>query len=177
MTAYRDPQPRMVQASLKQYFLTGLLVMIPIWGTILILKTLFVSLMAFSAMHCLAGDSRVPCPAGIIAPSCSFLRPACSPRISSVTMGAAGAAAQSCASRARGSIPLKSMMDILSFAEREAYRRVVLIQFPERSLLFCTVTGATKGEMQQLSRIRSCTSTCRLAQSHIQVFCWCLNAK
>ena len=34
----------MVQASLKRYFLTGLLVMIPIWGTILILKTLFVSL-------------------------------------------------------------------------------------------------------------------------------------
>ena len=34
----------MVQASLKRYFLTGLLVIIPIWGTILILKTLFVSL-------------------------------------------------------------------------------------------------------------------------------------
>ncbi len=34
----------MVKASLKRYFLTGLLVIIPIWGTILILKTLFVSL-------------------------------------------------------------------------------------------------------------------------------------
>ena len=34
----------MLKASLKRYFLTGLLIMIPIWGTILILKTLFVSL-------------------------------------------------------------------------------------------------------------------------------------
>ena len=34
----------MLKASLKRYFLTGLLIMIPFWGTILILKTLFVSL-------------------------------------------------------------------------------------------------------------------------------------
>ena len=34
----------MFKASFKRYFLTGLLVMIPIWGTILILKTLFMSL-------------------------------------------------------------------------------------------------------------------------------------
>jgi len=32
-----------LRASLKRYFLTGLLVITPIWGTILILKTLFVS--------------------------------------------------------------------------------------------------------------------------------------
>ena len=45
MTLYPGPLSyHMVQASLKRYFLTGLLVMIPIWGTILILKTLFVSL-------------------------------------------------------------------------------------------------------------------------------------
>jgi uncharacterized membrane protein len=33
----------MLKASLKRYFLTGLLVITPIWGTILILKTLFVA--------------------------------------------------------------------------------------------------------------------------------------
>ena len=32
-----------LRASLKRYFLTGLLVITPIWGTILILKTLFVT--------------------------------------------------------------------------------------------------------------------------------------
>ena len=34
----------MLKTSLKRYFLTGLLVIIPIWGTILILKALFVAL-------------------------------------------------------------------------------------------------------------------------------------
>ena len=44
------------------------------------------------------------------------------------------------------------MMDILSFAERESYRRVVLIQFPKNgNYCFAFVTGVTKGEMQQLS--------------------------
>jgi uncharacterized membrane protein len=33
----------MLKASLKRYFLTGLLVITPIWGTFLILKTLFVA--------------------------------------------------------------------------------------------------------------------------------------
>ena len=33
----------MLKTSLKRYFLTGLLVIIPIWGTVLILKTLFVA--------------------------------------------------------------------------------------------------------------------------------------
>ena len=33
----------MLKASLKRYFLTGLLVITPIWGTFLILKTLFLT--------------------------------------------------------------------------------------------------------------------------------------
>src|ERR1043165_998104 len=33
----------MLKLSLKRYFLTGLLVVVPIWGTILVLKTLFVT--------------------------------------------------------------------------------------------------------------------------------------
>ena len=63
----------MVQASLKRYFLTGLLVMIPIWGTILILKTLFVSLDGIlgDAARLVTPGYYVP-GLGIIAPSCSF---------------------------------------------------------------------------------------------------------
>src|SRR5437660_2630019 len=34
----------MLKVSLKRYFITGLLVVVPIWGTILVLKTLFVTL-------------------------------------------------------------------------------------------------------------------------------------
>ena len=33
----------MFKVLLKRYFLTGLLVVVPIWGTILVLKTLFVT--------------------------------------------------------------------------------------------------------------------------------------
>ena len=33
----------MLSSSLKRYFLTGLLVITPIWGTILVLKTLFLT--------------------------------------------------------------------------------------------------------------------------------------
>src|SRR5438270_12875584 len=33
-----------LKVSLKRYFITGLLVVVPIWGTILVLKTLFVTL-------------------------------------------------------------------------------------------------------------------------------------
>ena len=33
----------MLKTALKRYFLTGVLVITPIWGTILILKTLFVT--------------------------------------------------------------------------------------------------------------------------------------
>src|SRR5437660_3509387 len=41
--AFWGPQNRMLKLSLKRYFLTGLLVVVPIWGTILVLKTLFVT--------------------------------------------------------------------------------------------------------------------------------------
>ena len=38
------PTKIMLKVSLKRYFITGLLVIVPIWGTILVLKTLFVTL-------------------------------------------------------------------------------------------------------------------------------------
>src|SRR5204862_7908369 len=43
ITVYFCPLIFMLKTLLKRYFLTGLLVIIPIWGTVLILKTLFVA--------------------------------------------------------------------------------------------------------------------------------------
>ena len=43
MMVYFCQPVSMLKTSLKRYFLTGLLVIIPIWGTILILKALFVA--------------------------------------------------------------------------------------------------------------------------------------
>ena len=45
------------------------------------------------------------------------------------------------------------MMDILSFSERGAYNRVVLIQFPKNGhYCFAFVTGVTKGDVQDLAQ-------------------------
>ena len=43
MTVYFRRLIVMLKTLLKRYFLTGLLVIIPIWGTVLILKALFVA--------------------------------------------------------------------------------------------------------------------------------------
>jgi uncharacterized membrane protein len=44
MADWETAGPFMLKVSLKRYFITGLLVVVPIWGTVLVLKTLFVTL-------------------------------------------------------------------------------------------------------------------------------------
>src|SRR3989454_12668031 len=43
MTFLKGPPVKTLRTSLKRHFLTGLLVITPIWGTVLVLKTLFVT--------------------------------------------------------------------------------------------------------------------------------------
>ena len=146
----------MLKASLKRYFLTGLLVMIPFWGTILILKTLFVSLDGILGN----ATARLVTP-GYYVPGLGIVALV-------LLIFVTGLLAANFIGRqvvrqwenflnrvpvVRGIYStIKSMMDILSFAERETYRRVVLIQFPKNGhYCFAFVTGVTKGEMQQLS--------------------------
>lgn len=152
----RTPQPRMLKASLKRYFLTGLLIMIPFWGTVLILKTLFVSLDG------ILGEAA----ASLVTPG--YYVPGLGIVALVLLIFVTGLFAANFIGRhvvrqwenllnrvpvVRGIYStIKSMMDILSFAERETYRRVVLIQFPKNGhYCFAFVTGVTKGEMQQLS--------------------------
>ncbi|MCK6499909.1 MAG: DUF502 domain-containing protein [Nitrospira sp.] len=150
------PQPRMVKASLKRYFLTGLLVVIPFWGTVLILKTLFVSLDG------ILGDAaaRLVTP-GYYVPGLGII--ALLLLIFSTGLFAANYIGRHVVRHWEGLLnrvpvvrgiysTIKSMMDILSFPERENYRRVVLIQFPKNGhYCFAFVTGVTKSAMQQLS--------------------------
>jgi uncharacterized membrane protein len=144
------------RTALKRYLLTGLLVVTPIWGTILVLKTLFV------AVDGILGDvvSRYVTPASYI------------PGLGIVTLIAliflVGVLAANFIGRrvvkiweesldrvpvVRGIYStLKSMMDILSFKEREKYNRVVLIQFPKNGhYCFAFVTGVTQAELQAFS--------------------------
>jgi uncharacterized membrane protein len=145
-----------LRASLKRYFLTGLLVITPIWGTVLILKTLFLT------VDGILGDvlSKFVIPEYYV------------PGIGILTLIALIFTTGLLATNIIGGqvvklwedwlhrVPvvrgiystLKAMMDILSFKEKEKYNRVVLIQFPKNGhYCFAFVTGMTQGEVQQIS--------------------------
>jgi uncharacterized membrane protein len=146
----------MLKASLKRYFLTGLLVITPIWGTVLILKTLFITVDGIlgNLLASMVPNHYVP-GLGILALI--------------VLVFVTGLLAANFIGRqivkvweswlnrvplVRGIYStLKSMMDILSFSERGSYHRVVLIQFPKNGhYCFAFVTGVTKGEMQDITQ-------------------------
>ncbi|MDE3218379.1 MAG: DUF502 domain-containing protein [Nitrospirota bacterium] len=134
MTVYFCRLIFMLKTSLKRYFLTGLLVIIPIWGTFLILKTLFV------ALDGILGDLLVRLVPSHYVPGLGILSLI-------VLVFMAGLFATNFIGRqivkwweellnrvplVRGIYStLKSMMDILSFSDHASYNRVVLIQFPK----------------------------------------------
>jgi uncharacterized membrane protein len=140
----------MIRVALKRYFLTGLLVVTPIWGTILILKTLFVTVDGIlgDVLAKLAPDHYVP-GLGIVALILLIFV---------VGLFAANFIGRQIVKHwedwlhrlplVRGIYStIKSMMDILSFSDRGSYHRVVLIQFPKNGhYCFAFVTGVTKGE-------------------------------
>jgi uncharacterized membrane protein len=156
MTLYFCGHVFMLKTSLKRYFLTGLLVIIPIWGTILILKALFV------AVDGILGDLLARLVPSHYVPGLGILALI-------VLVFAAGLFATNFMGRrivkwwedllnrvplVRGIYStLKSVMDILSFSDHASYNRVVLIQFPKNGhYCIAFVTGVTKGEMQDLAQ-------------------------
>jgi uncharacterized membrane protein len=147
---------RTLRASLKRYFLTGLLVITPIWGTVLILKTLFLT------VDGILGDVM----AKIVMPE--YYVPGLGVLTLVVLIFSTGVLATNFFGSqivriwedwlnrvpvVRGIYAtLKSMMDILSFKDKDKYNRVVLIQFPKNGhYCFAFVTGMTRGEVQELS--------------------------
>jgi len=145
-----------LHASLKRYFLTGLLVITPIWGTVLILKTLFVT------VDSILGTAL----ADVVLPDYYF------PGLGILTLVLliffTGILATNFLGRrmvirweefldrvpiVRGIYAtLKSMMDILSFKQREKYDKVVMIQFPKDGhYCLAFVTGETREEVQALA--------------------------
>src|SRR6476659_9859389 len=145
----------MLKTALRRYFLTGLLLVTPIWGTILVLKTLFVAVDGIlgDAVAELVPDHYIPGLGIVTLVLLIFL----------VGLFAANFIGRQIVGHwedwlnqlplVRGIYStLKSMMDILSFSERGSYRRVVLIQFPKNGhYCFAFVTGITRGEIQEIS--------------------------
>ncbi|WP_447979789.1 DUF502 domain-containing protein [Candidatus Nitrospira bockiana] len=145
-----------LSASLKRYFLTGLLVITPIWGTVLILKTLFVtvdSILGDAVARFVPSEYNVP---GLGIMALVLL-------IFTTGLFAAnfiGGQIVKWWEELLHRVPivrgiystLKSMTDILSFKEKDRYNRVVLIQFPKNGhYCFAFVTGVTHGEIQEIS--------------------------
>ena len=146
----------MSQASLKRYFLTGLLVITPIWGTILVLKTLFVtvdSILGNVLADLVIQEYYFP-GLGIIA---LFLLIFLAGILATNILG------RRIVKRWEGFLErvpivrgiyatLKSVMDILSFKQREKYDKVVMIQFPKNgNYCLAFVTGETRDEVQRLA--------------------------
>jgi len=145
-----------LHASLKRYFLTGLLVITPIWGTILILKTLFVtvdSILGTALADLVLPDYYFP-GLGIMALVLLILLAGI------LTTNFLGRRMVSRWEEFLDRVPivrgiyatLKSMMDILSFQQREKYDKVVMIQFPkDGNYALAFVTGETREEIQSLT--------------------------
>ena len=145
----------MLKASLKRYFLTGLLVITPIWGTVLILKTLFV------AVDGILGDLVANLLPGRYVPGLGIV--ALMILVLGTGLFTANFMGRQIVKWWEGwlnRVPLvrgiystlKSMMDILSFSDGGSYHRVVLIQFPKNGhYCFAFVTGVTKNEMRDLA--------------------------
>jgi uncharacterized membrane protein len=146
-----------LRASLKRYFLTGLLVITPIWGTVLILKTLFVSvdnILGDALARLVIPDYYVP---GLGILTLLLLIFATGLLATNFIGGQIVKRWEEFLHRVpvvRGIYAtLKSMMDILSFKERGKYNRVVLIQFPKNGhYCFAFVTGMMPGEVQEIAR-------------------------
>lgn len=149
----------MLKVSLKRYFITGLLVVVPIWGTILVLKTLFVTLDG------ILGDIPEKYLTQRYVPGVGILA-------LFILIILAGLLATNIMGRrvvqlwedflqhvplVRGIYTtIKSMMDVLSFQETNKgtakYSRVVMIEFPRKGqYALALVTGVTPGEVQDIS--------------------------
>ena len=140
----------------KRYFLTGLLVITPIWGTFLVLKTLFVTvdgILGNMLADIVTEDYYVP-GLGILMLLALILL------AGMVATNFLGGRLVKRWEEFLDRVPivrgiyatLKSMMDILSFKQREKYNKVVMIQFPkDGNFVLAFVTGETRDEVQELA--------------------------
>ncbi len=146
-----------IRSRIKRYFVTGLLVVTPLWGTYLILKALF------SSLEGVLGN--------LLAAHTSFYIPGLGIAVLAVLLLVVGMLATNIFGRkivalwesVLKQVPvvktvyqvLKAVVDTFSIHNREQFSRVVLVEFPRKgqySIAF--VTGITKGEIQQITADR-----------------------
>ena len=151
----------MLKILLKRYFLTGLLVVVPIWGTVLVLKTLFVT------FDGLLGDlperyvtHRYPGLGILVLLIVIFMAGLLTSNIVGRRIVTGWEDLLKRVPLVRGIYAtIKSMMDVLSFQDKEKgkekYSGVVMIEFPRKGqYALALVTGVTPGEVQEISTDR-----------------------
>jgi uncharacterized membrane protein len=143
-----------VRSRLKRYFVTGLLVVTPLWGTYLILKALFSSLEGVLG-NLLASHTSFYIPGlGILVLAALLLV------VGMLATNIFGRKLVEAWERLLKQVPvvktvyqvLKAVVDTFSIHNREQFSRVVLVEFPRKgqySIAF--VTGITKGEIQEIT--------------------------
>ncbi len=145
------------KVSIKRYFFTGLLVVIPIWGTVLILQTLFAFLDGILG-NFFSGLTGWDVPGlGIVMLVAVVLLAGV------LTTNMVGQQLHQRWEAWVKSVPivqgiystLKSVTDIISTQQKDNFRKVVMIQFPKDGCYcFAFVTGVVPEEMQHISSKR-----------------------
>src|SRR5438132_80832 len=129
----------MLKVSLKRYFITGLLVIVPIWGTILVLKTLFVTLdgLLGSFLEEYFPHRYVPGQGILLLIAVIFFGGLLATNFMGRRIVAFWESILQRVPLVRGIYAtIKSMMDVLSFQDQDKsaakYSRVVMIEFPRK---------------------------------------------
>ena len=152
----------MLKGPLKRYFITGLLVIVPIWGTILVLKTLFVTLdgLLGNFLEEYFPHRYVPGQGILLLIAVIFLGGLLATNFMGRRIVAFWESILQRVPLVRGIYAtIKSMMDVLSFQDQDKsaakYSRVVMIEFPRKGqYALALVTGVTPGEVQDISTER-----------------------
>lgn len=143
-----------IRHRIRRYFITGLLVVTPLWGTYLILRALFVSLEGVLG-NLLAEHTQFYIPGlGIVVLAVLLLL------VGMLATNIFGRKLVEAWESLLKRVPvvktvyqvLKAVVDTFSIHNREQFSRVVLVEFPRKgqySIAF--VTGITKGEIQQIT--------------------------
>lgn len=139
---------------LKRYFITGLLVITPVWGTYLVLSTLLKFLEGFLG-NFIKGFGRYYIPGmGIISLIISIFL------VGFFATNLIGKKVISLWENLMIKVPLvrniytvfKQIVDTVSVQGRERFNRVVLVEFPRKGIYSMGfVTGVTRGEVQNLT--------------------------
>ena len=152
----------MLKVSLKRYFITGLLVIVPIWGTVLVLKTLFITLdgLLGEFLEKYLPQRYVPGQGILLLVAVIFLGGLLATNFIGRRVVAFWEGLLQRVPLVRGIYTtIKSMMDVLSFQDQNKgaahYSRVVMIEFPRKGqYALALVTGVTPGEVQDISTDR-----------------------